>query len=275
MLSVIVPASNEADWIGPCLRAILASAPLGTEAEVIVVANGCRDDTAQKAREFAPQALGAGWTLRVEELAQGSKPLALTHGDKLARGALRVYLDADVIVSPPLLGLIAQALGRVQGAAYASGRPRLPRARSAVSRAYGRFWMTLPFALSPAPGFGLFAVNAAGRARWDDFPRIISDDTFVRLLFTPTERIEVPASYDWPMIEGFTNLVRVRRRQDAGVRQIAQRWPEMMARENKARLGLTGFLRRVLADPAGGLAYVLVSVAVRLGRGGADWVRGR
>ncbi len=32
----------------------------------------------------------------------------------------------------------------------------------------------------------------------------------------------MPARYDWPMIEGFAPLVRVRRRQDAGVAEVAR-----------------------------------------------------
>ena len=59
MLSVIIPASNEAGYIGACLTALFASGPLG--AEVIVVANGCRDATAEVARGFADHATAAGW----------------------------------------------------------------------------------------------------------------------------------------------------------------------------------------------------------------------
>ena len=47
-LSVIIPASNEADYIGTCLTALFASGP--QNAEAIVVANGCRDATADVAR---------------------------------------------------------------------------------------------------------------------------------------------------------------------------------------------------------------------------------
>ena len=274
-LSVIIPASNEEGWIADCLSALLASDPPGCPAEVIVVANGCRDATAQVAQGFAKAAQSAGWALHVEDLAQGSKPGALTHGDTVAQGDIRVYLDADVTVSPALMALIVAALRQAPGAAYASGRPRLPPARSWISRHYGRFWMTLPFASSPAPGFGLFAVNAQGRARWGDFPGIISDDTFVRLQFTPTERIEVAAPYDWPMIEGFRALVRVRQRQDRGVREIAQRWPGLMEREAKPALGAAGLARRILADPVGFAVYAAVSVAVRVLPDRRGWTRGR
>ena len=124
-------------------------------------------------------------------------------------------------------------------------------------------------------GAGLFAVNAAGRARWGRFPDIISDDTFVRLNFAPEERIEVPARYVWPMIEGFGPLVRVRRRQDAGVAQIADRWPHLIGNEGKAPVTPGLLLRLCAARPLSLLTYLSVHYATRLRRGDAGWSRGR
>ena len=49
-LSVVIPASNEAGRIGACLHALLAQEGVAEPVEVIVVANGCRDDTAAVAR---------------------------------------------------------------------------------------------------------------------------------------------------------------------------------------------------------------------------------
>ena len=274
MLSVILPASNEEGWIGPCLDALLASDPPGMAAEVVVVANGCRDGTVAQARARAAAAQAAGWGLRVLDLPQGGKLAALNAGDAAAQGGIRVYLDADVVVSPGLMAQLAQALDRPE-AAYASGTPVIPRAASAVTRAYAGFWQRLPFVRSPAPGFGLFAMNAAGRARWGDWPQIISDDTFARLHFAPHERIGLPATYSWPMVEGFARLVRVRRRQDAGVRELAARYPHLMANEAKAPLTKGALLRLALADPLGFAAYAAVSLAVRLGPAQPDWTRGR
>ncbi|QCO56114.1 glycosyltransferase family 2 protein [Pseudorhodobacter turbinis] len=274
MLSIILPASNEASYIGPCLEALLASTPVPGGAEVIVVANGCRDDTAARAGTYAAQAEAAGWGFTVLDLAQGGKIRALNAGDAQARGDMRAYLDADVIVSPDLMAQIAQALAG-EAARYASGRAVIPRAQSAVTRAYARFWQTLPFAQSDAPGYGLFAVNAAGRARWGEFPDLISDDTFVRLQFGPDERVSCAATYRWPMIEGFESLVRVRRRQDQGVAQIASLHPEILEREAKPKMGLRGVLQRAGADPLGFAVYAAVSLAVRLRRGGGEWARGR
>ena len=270
MLSLIIPASNEQDWIGPCLEAVAASGPVPGGLEVIVVANGCRDGTAAVARGFAGRLPG----LQVLDLAEGSKPGALTAGDAVARGEMRAYLDADCLLSPGVLAALARALARPEPV-YAGATPEIPRAKSAVTRAYAGFWQRLPFARSVAPGYGLYAVNAAGRARWGDFPRIISDDTFVRLQFAAEERVQVADRYQWPMVEGFAALVRVRRRQDRGVRELAELSPGLMEREGKTRLGAMALLGLALRDPVGFAAYAAVSLAVRLRVGDSSFTRGR
>jgi len=268
VLSVIIPASNEQDYIARCLTALFSST---IEGECIVVANGCRDATADRARAMEPRA--NGWTLTVLDLAQGGKPNALNAGDAAATHTIRAYLDADVTVSAPLMAELTAALTPATPL-YATGTARIPRPASAVTRAYARFWQRLPFAQSPAPGYGLFATNAMGRARWAEFPAIISDDTFVRLHFAASERIQTSAPYDWPMIEGFAALTRVRRRQDAGVKEIAQLYPALLNREAKPRLSAPHLAKLALSDPAGFATYAAVSLATRL-KSSAGWTRGR
>ena len=272
-LSVIVPACNEAGWIDACLGAVAAS--VGARGEVIVVANGCDDDTADRARSHGPALAAAGFALRVLETPALGKPGALNAGDLEARHAIRAYLDADVTLSPPLLAQIAAALAD-PAPRLASGSPQVARAQSAVTRAYARFWTRLPFVARGCPAFGLYAVNAAGRMRWSRFPEIISDDTFVRLSFAPAERLCLPGNYVWPMVEGFAALVRVRRRQDQGVAEIARLYPDLLANDDKMRPGKGWLLGRALADPVAFAVYAAVSLAVRAGWGAqSGWVRGR
>ena len=272
-LTIIIPASNEGAYIDACLAALLASeGPAG--AQVIVAANACGDDTVARARAHQAAFAARGWRLDVLDLPEPGKMAAMDAGDAAAIHPARAYLDADVEVSPPLMAQIAGALD-TGAARYASGTPEVT-ARGWISRAFARFWTRLPFVADGVPGFGLYAVNAAGRARWGAFPRIISDDTYVRVHFTPDERVKLPASYRWPLVEGFDRLVKVRRRQDQGVSELLALEPALMANEGKDPPGKGWLFRRALADPLAFGVYAAVKLAVRLGRGGqSGWVRGR
>ncbi len=276
--SVIIPAHNEASLIGQCLESLLTSDPLpeGWQVAILVVANGCTDDTAVKAREYTAQTAARGWSLTIFDEVRGGKLNALNIADAAAHGTNRAYLDADVTLDPSFLGQLVKTLDS-DTPRYASGHPALSPARSRITHAYGRFWKFLPFVTSGVPGFGIFAMNATGRARWGRWPDIISDDTFARLSFTTGERMRVDSFYHWPMVEGFTNLVRVRRRQDDGVKEIAARFPHLLENDDKPKLTLPDLLSRLVRDPLGFTTYAAVSLAVKTALFQTDkpWVRGR
>lgn len=274
-LSVIIPAHNEAGFILPCLEALVASQGTGADVEVIVVANGCTDNTVEIAQNVADRFAARGWGYQVLDLPKGGKMRALNRGDDRAQFGAQVYLDADVVVSPMVLVQIAKALDSAVPR-YASGSPIVTSKGSRVSAAYARFWSTHHFVTHGAPGFGLFAVNEAGRTRWGEFPGIISDDTFVRLSFSPEERVRVPATYDWPIIEGFRQLVKVRRRQDIGVAEVERLFPHLLKNHDPVPVDAPGLVRRMLADPVGALAYFAVSLGTRWpARNNQRWARGR
>lgn len=122
LVSVVVPARNEAHNVGECVRCLLASAH--PRLEVIVVDDASDDGTADVAR-----AAGAGdGRLRVvqgDPLPAGwfGKPWACEQGVRLARGALVAFCDADMRVGPELVGRSVAAL-RGRGAALLSAVPR-------------------------------------------------------------------------------------------------------------------------------------------------------
>lgn len=148
-----------------------------------MVANGCTDATAAVAEGYRAKVEERGWRLIVLDLAEGGKLNALNAGEWAASGQILVYTDADILVSPPLLGQLRVVLDRPDPA-FAGGRPTVARAQSWVTRAYARTWLKVPFVTEVVPGCGVFAMNRAGRARWDRYPKIIADDTFTRLQFT-------------------------------------------------------------------------------------------
>lgn len=273
-LSVILPASNEAALIGGCLSAILASDWDGGGVQVLVIANGCTDDTAAQARATAKAFSDRGWHLEVIELEKGGKLGALNAGDAAARGAIRVYLDADVTISKGLLWQLSNVL-QSRAARYASGAVNIT-AKGWISAAYARIWRQVPFMTDCVPGCGVYAVNAEGRQRWGGFPEIISDDTFVRLNFAPHERIGVLAPYDWPIANGFRNLVKVRRRQDAGVDEIERDYPHLVENDDKPDFPIERKLRLALRHPFGFAVYACVALVSKLTRqSDTGWSRSR
>lgn len=288
-LSILIPANNEQDWIVPCLEALLSQpadprldgqgedgAP---RTEIIVAANACTDDTVAIARAHAPQAKARGWRLVALDIPKGGKINALNHAEAAAGGGVLVYLDADVICRPGVIAAIHAALDRPDPA-YASGQIEVARARTWITRRYADLWTRLPFVKAGAVGAGLFAMNRVGRGRWGVWPQIISDDTFARLHFTEDERHETPGIYVWPMVEGFANLVRVRRRQNAGVIEVREKFPGLIANETHGGLRARGMLRLFAEAPLSFCVYVSVALAVRFSDGPLSapdrgWSRGR
>ena len=274
-VSVIIAARNEENYIQPCLKALLEQQGLKPgDLQVIVAANACTDATVSVARDLTSSFTSRGWTLDVMSLADGGKLGAVAAAEQAATGRCLVYLDADVICDPRLLDQIADALD-VPQPLYATGRLVVVPSPNMLTRAYARIWQQLPFVKQGAVGAGFFAMNRAGRGRWGDWPRIISDDTFARLNFVPDERIEVAAPYHWPMVEGFRNLVRVRRRQDAGVVELRNLYPHLFENDSKAPVTKGLALRLLLKNPLAMIVYMAVHIAVRMKPASAEWTRGR
>lgn len=276
VLSILIPASNEEGLIRQCLHAVLQSdwehdAPF----ETIVISNGSQDRTAEMALNMQAAFVSKNLQLSVLDRKEGGKLGALNAGDKIARSSVRVYLDADVEISKGLISDLFEAL-QTPEARYASGTLQLVEPKSWATRAYARIYEKVPFMTHGVPGAGVFAVNAAGRMRWALFPDIISDDTYVRLNFRPNERIGVPATYTWHLVEGWNNLVRVRRRQNAGVDEIKAHYPELLHNDDKPPFPIREKLYLAAKDPVGFAVYAGVSLAVRLsGTKPTGWSRGR
>lgn len=274
IVTIIIPAHNEAAYIEACLDALIAQDTTAGDMQVIVAANACTDETVALSCAKTEAFVARGSMLQVLDLLAPGKTAALNAAEAGLETGPRIYLDADVICDPDLIGHTIAAL-RSNTPLYVTGNLTVAPARSVLTRAYGDLWQTLPFFKTGAVGAGFFALNGAGRARWDKFPEIISDDTFVRLNFAPSERVEVPARYHWPMIEGFSGLVKVRRRQDDGVTEIRRLYPHLLHNDNTPRLGLNELIALALRKPVSFAVYLAVHLAVRVRQPQSEWTRGR
>ena len=112
MISIIVPAHNEEDYLGGTLDA-LNGQDYGNF-EIVVVANGCTDRTAEVAREKCTRLV----TLEAKGLG-----VSRNLGGRLATGDLLVFLDADTILEPRALWTIAEQFTRRHAGGTLKGRP--------------------------------------------------------------------------------------------------------------------------------------------------------
>lgn len=234
--SIVVPAHDEATVIERCLR-FVADLDRG-EAEIVVVANGCSDDTAHRAQGFPG--------VRVIERSEPSKVGALNAGDAACAAFPRVYLDADITVSAAALRAVAARLAGPE-ALVAAPRMQVELAgRPAVVQRYYRAFLDLPYAANALVGNGFYALSAAGRARFDTFPELTADDLFVARHFADGERIVVADETFTMQAPGdLASLLKVRTRVAAGNTQLTS--SDMEFKESGALRSSTGSTAQSLA----------------------------
>lgn len=225
VVSVVVPAHNEAPVIGRLLKQLAASAG-PDELEVLVIANGCTDDTAKTAASFGP-------TVRVLRIPSASKREALAVGNREARGFPRIYVDADVELRTEDVRALVKAL---QSPGVLAAGPHLVLDMTGSSwpvRWYYDVWTRLPEVRRGLFGRGVVAVSQTGYARIAELPPVLADDLAASLAFSPTERViaaDAQVIVHPPL--RFTDLMRVRTRAATGVTQVerTEGAPESTAR---------------------------------------------
>jgi glycosyltransferase involved in cell wall biosynthesis len=256
MTAIIIPAHNEATVIGQTLTALLQQT--GEADEVIVVCNGCSDNTAEVARRFEPQ-------VAVIETDVPSKTNALNLGDDAATSFPRMYLDADIMLGAGALAEIVRVLESGRWLAVSPDPKMDMNGASWAVRAYYDIWMSLPYCRSGMLGAGVYALSEAGRARFDRFPNVIADDGYVRALYKEEERgrvakaqsiVRAPASLAW--------LIKIKTRSRLGGMELAKKFPDLLANEIKDYSGaLRGLVSKPLKWPKA-LVYLYVNLVSRI-----------
>lgn len=248
-LSVVIPAHDESAVIDRILRS-LTSHPRSDELEIVVVANGCTDDTV--ARVFAYGGV------RVVEVQPASKIAALNAGDAAATVFPRVYVDADVIIAPEALFALADAL-ESDGVGVAS--PSLVVDSSQASwavRQHYKIWNITDYRSIGHIGSGVYGLSKEGRERFGDWPQVIADDRFVQQQFLPSERATLrDHTFTVPSAADIRSHIR------RSVR-IARGNQELPASLQRAPAGGTtthaNLIRRVAARPALWVPFAVYSM---------------
>ncbi len=111
MISFVIPAFNEQDFIATTIEQLYRSAKAaGVPCEIIVVADGCTDATIETARTLGP---------RVLEVELRHISAVRNAGAKVAKGDIFVFVDADTLIPERTLAaaLGARAAGAIGGGA--------------------------------------------------------------------------------------------------------------------------------------------------------------
>jgi len=112
MISVVIPAHNEEGYLGATLAALKRQNYHAFE--IIVVANGCTDQTPEVAR---------GQCRRLIVISERNLGIARNLGARLARGELLLFLDADTLLEPMALRMIAENFTLQHAAGTLHARP--------------------------------------------------------------------------------------------------------------------------------------------------------
>ena len=256
-LSIIVPAHDEARVIGRLLGQLMSSADEG-ELDILVVVNGCTDDTAGIAASFGPP-------VRVVSISAASKREALAAGDKAAGHFPHLYVDADVELGSE----DARELGRVlrRPGVLCAGPERvhdMAGCRWPV-RWYYDVWERLPEVRRGLFGRGVVGVSEAGYTRLAALPQMLADDLAASLEFSPGEQMIVPsARVVVHPPRTFADLLRIRTRAAMGTNQLEsiQGAPDSTARTRSTDL-LAIVRRDVRLTPRVGL-FLTVALLARM-----------
>lgn len=234
--SVIVPAHQEETTIGRCVTALLEHP---STFAITVAANGCSDRTVEIARALPVEVL---------DLSFAGKATALNAADAVASSFPRLYVDADVLLDSDSARLLVDVLDVDEPRLAVPARRLDLVGASWLVRAYYRTWTRVQEMRGDTLGCGVYAVNEAGRRRWDQFPAGIADDYYVHSRFHPEERMLVPlASSVVRPPRTLRSLLAVRSRIYAGNLQLAadhgtmkraDRRPAMLLRDPVALLGV-------------------------------------
>lgn len=254
--SVIIPAYNEESCIRSTLLALTEGMKPG-EFEIIVVCNGCYDNTAAAARDACEVA-------RVIETSVASKTNALNIGVKAATSQTVVFLDADIKTSAASVRLLTRSLKATQRhLAYGKATFSTKNCSAAV-QAFYRAWHLNPYFDGGKVG-GFFAVSQKGLQELGTFPELTNDDEYVRRALM-TKAVFVPAAnYVVEPPRTLSSLIKVRSRVYRGNRELTSM--NVPAASNQQQANGYRFLVRLVRNPrvwAGAIVFAAVAIAAHL-----------
>ena len=153
-VSVIVPTRNRASALRRSLDALRAQTYPPERTEVVVVADGCTDETPEMVRRYP-----APFSLRCITQPHGGAGAARNRGASAAGGTLLVFLDDDVEAAPGLVAAHVAAQQRRPGGVVIGRLPPLLGAQRGFFRIALRRWWEAKFDALAMPGHRFHAFD--------------------------------------------------------------------------------------------------------------------
>jgi len=190
---VIIPTRACQPDLPELLKTLLADESLG-EACIAVVCNGAEQDPDIVHALETLQRLGSPSDERRLELMfldTPSKPDALNTGEEIVGDCdITIYIDDDIRISSGRVGYLKERLlGLGRKAGLVAPRRIVTPGCHWKERLFGSCVLRPPWVCEAASIGGIFAVNRAGRSRWDIFPPVACDDEYVFSRFAHSERV--------------------------------------------------------------------------------------
>lgn len=212
MLTVIIPAYNESSCIIPTLTHYKALA--SQDVQVIVVPNGCIDNTAELVRDNFEKMV-------VLELKNGSKIAAINEGLKVAKYPHVLIQDADVEIDEHSLRTMVDFI-KSESYLFASPVTNLSISGSFWIRRYYDFLMITPAFQKGMVNSGAYLLSPEACEKLGIFPQVIADDGYVKGVLNPNNLVKIADCYS--LVKTPTDLwslIKIKTRSKLGNMQLA------------------------------------------------------
>ena len=215
MLTVIIPAYNEEKCIERTLSELTNFSSL--EVEVIVLPNGCVDNTAEFVRAKFP-------SFKVVELDTGSKILAINKGLEIAQFEHVLVQDADVIISTESIRSILKFIESEQYL-FASPTTKIVQDGSFLTNMYYSFLKLTPAYRVGMVNSGAYLISPQARDILGKFPQVIADDGYVKGTLGSANLATIPSCYSVVMSpRTIWSLIKIKTRSKLGNMELKKKF---------------------------------------------------
>jgi len=254
--TIVIPAFNEAAVIARTLENLIDGAR-DNEFEIILVCNGCSDDTAAIAAAVCPE-------VHIIELQNPSKTKALNAGMQASRCHQVVFLDADIVTGPEAVRTLLHRLSW-SGAYLAYGTAKFQvDACSWAVKAFYQAWQQNPYFDDRKMG-GFFALSKSGRNFLGAIPETTNDDEFIRRQLSRSSTWAENATYHVEAPRTLRDLIKVRSRIYRGNAELESGVSALG--KNRRKINAMSFVRRLIKQPVywpGAVIFALTAAAAHV-----------